>query len=355
MDLRRPIAQAEVIEPLFRAARSNRLAHAFLFAGPRGIGKFTAAVWFAAGLLCACGPGAPCGGCAACKKVRSGGARGNHPDLFVIDAEQEDELSIKVERIAERRDSESAEPSLEAFLDLAPVEGRFRPVLVREAHRMNENAQAALLKTLEEPRPRTLLVLESDRPDTLLATIRSRCLRISFGRLSTSQCTDALVAAGLSAEDAGAAARLARGSPGEGLAVSAGSGVEMLGELRSVLCGGRDALGAARALAELEGEFAGRSPVARARERARMILDLALGMCADLLALEAGRPESALAHGESLAPLAGAIDPVRLDRAIDGLLRARADLDRNLAPDATLERGLLALESVRALPSPLQR
>jgi DNA polymerase III delta' subunit len=355
VDLRRPIAQAEGIEPLFRAGRSGRLAHAFLFTGPRGIGKFMASVWLAAGLLCSAGPGAPCGVCPACKKIRSGGPRGNHPDLLVVDAEQDDELSIKVERIAERSGSEGAEPSIEAFLDLAPVEGRFRPVLLREAHRMNESAQAALLKTLEEPRPRTLLVLETDTPDRLLATIRSRCLCIRFSRLSASECVDALRSAGLSAEAAAAAARLARGSPGEALALAAGSGMEMLGELVALLRGERDPLVCAGALAELEGEFAGKTPLARSREKARMILDLALGLCADLMALEVGRPAGALAFGESLVVLAGSIDLRRCRGAIEGLLRARADLDRNLAPEATLERGLLALERVAALPSPARR
>jgi len=158
----RPLVHDGIVLRLWAAARAGRLPHALLFEGRAGIGKVAAASWFAMGCLCARGPGEPCGTCGPCRRVTSGGEEANHPDLFVIDPLAEEEEQIKIGRIAERgREEGSSRASLEAFLGLRPFEAALRPVLVRESHRMNVSAQNALLKSLEEPRAGTVLVLES--------------------------------------------------------------------------------------------------------------------------------------------------------------------------------------------------
>ena len=106
-----------------------------------------AALWFAAGLLCAQGPGRPCGVCGPCKRVSSGGNLGNHPDLLVIDPIEDGEERIRVARIAQRSDGDADDRSLEAFLDLRALEGGYRPVIVRESHR---NRGLFHLQTVEE-------------------------------------------------------------------------------------------------------------------------------------------------------------------------------------------------------------
>ena len=89
MQVFEPVGHAGAVRSLWHAAEVGRLPHALCFEGPEGIGKFRAALWFAAGLLCSEGPGEPCGACGPCKRVSSGGAGGNHPDLLVIDPIEE--------------------------------------------------------------------------------------------------------------------------------------------------------------------------------------------------------------------------------------------------------------------------
>ena len=88
----RPKTHGDVLLGLWKSAADGRLPHALLFSGPSGVGKFLSAGWFAAGLLCARGPGEPCLTCGPCKRVRSG----SHPDLFVVDAAAsgQDQLTI---------------------------------------------------------------------------------------------------------------------------------------------------------------------------------------------------------------------------------------------------------------------
>ena len=181
LGFRRPRGHDALVVRLFDAARAGRLPHALLFEGPEGTGKFTAMRWFASGLLCAEGPGPPCGECGPCKRVRSD----NHPDLYVVDPTASGEETLRVQRIAYRPDAPNnpdPEDCVESFLDLRAVEAELRPVLLREAHRMNTAAQNALLKTLEEPRPGVVLVLETHRSDLLLETILSRCVRVRAAR-----------------------------------------------------------------------------------------------------------------------------------------------------------------------------
>jgi DNA polymerase-3 subunit delta' len=337
----RPIAHDVLVERLWRAAGASRLPHALLFEGPEGIGKFLAARWLAAGLLCASGPGQPCGSCGPCKRVESG----NHPDLMTIDPVAEEEERIKIARIARRSDAD--EDSLEAFLDLRAMEGERRCVLIREVHRMNDAAQNALLKTLEEPRPGTLLVLETHRPGRLLVTILSRCIRLRFDPLEREACARVLDERGLEPDLARRLARWADGSPGRALAWSERNAPAVRSLLEAGLHGTRPPLLLAAELWELEGAFQGARPTAKARDRARFVLDLGLEVVRDTRRLEAGLPAEELAHGELAATLLTAPEATgvrtALRRAFERLLGCRDDVDRNLGPEPILERALLEL------------
>jgi len=345
VQLTRPFGHDATLGRLWNAARSARLPHALLFEGRSGIGKFMAARWFALGCLCARGPGEPCLTCGPCRRVLSGGERGNHADLFLVDPLAESEERIRIGRIAfrERTEGESEEQSLEEFLSLRPLEGKLRLALVREAQRMTEQAQNALLKTLEEPRPGTLLVLETSAAQNLLATIRSRCIRVRFTSLTPERCVEALLAAGIEAEAAKALARLAGGSPGKALAMAQNGAREICARLAAVARGERDPLAAAAELWELEGDFPGRTPGAKERERARVVLELAQGLLSDAWRASAGVPVERLAQGESAAALAARASERELRSRGESLLAARADIERNLAPEAVLQRVLLVL------------
>ena len=341
---RRPLGHEAVIERLFGAALAERLPHALLFEGPEGTGKFTAMAWLASGLLCAEGPGPPCGSCGPCKRVRSG----NHPDLFVVDPIGEGEEKLRVIRIAYRPDAPNnpnPEDCVESFLNLRAVEASRRPVLLRDVHRMNAAAQNALLKTLEEPRPGVILMLETHRTDLLLDTILSRCVRLRSGSLSRAEGCRVLEEQGLDPERAQRLARWTDGSVGQALALVARGGEEALECLVQVLEGRLDPVVGAGRLGEIKGAFVGGTASAKARDRARVVLDLALALARDGHRLEVGaRPED-LAFGTELVTaqqVRGTL-PRPWAARLEVLLTCRADVDRNVGPDALFERGLMAL------------
>ncbi len=336
-----PLGHGRALTGLWSAAREQRLAHALCFAGPAGAGKFLAAEWLALGLLCASGPGTPCGTCGPCKRVRAG----SHPDLFVIDPGAEGEEEIKIERITPRADSSGE--NLAEFLALKPMEGGWRIVLLREAERLNEEAQNALLKMLEEPGAETLLVLVTARPDLLLPTIHSRCVRVTLAAPGLETALELLAREGVEPIEAALCARWSRGAPGAALELARRAGPRMRELVRGVLAGELDALAAVEAWDALEGDFEARTPSASARLKARAFLDLGVELLSDLRRARAGLAAEALAHGDLAAARWAPPLPV-LERQLEEWLRARQDVDLNLAPDAAVERALLALEPPRS-------
>lgn len=191
----------------------GRVPHAVLLVGPAGVGKTTLALDLAAGLLCTADDVAsrPCGACRACRLVASGA----HPDLHRIGPEgpgRQVVIGGLGARVRGIRD-------LIAGLALLPVEGGARVAIVEAAHRMNEDAQAALLKTLEEPPAGVTLILCADAEELLLPTIRSRSARLRLGPVGTREIEAILDEHAVA--DAPLAARLARiasGRPGLALA-----------------------------------------------------------------------------------------------------------------------------------------
>jgi DNA polymerase III delta' subunit len=203
MSLNDVIGQGPALRMLSGAIKNERVASSYLFAGEQGIGKRFAALNFAKALNCLDTIGGDgyedaCESCPSCRKFASG----NHPDFLLIEPEGG---LIKVDRI--RR--------IEETLSLKAFEGRTKVVIVDEADTMNINASNAFLKTLEEPSPKSLIILVSSRPDRLPATIRSRCMRINFRPLSPDDCLRVIGGKG---KDSALKIRLSMGRPG--LAVS---------------------------------------------------------------------------------------------------------------------------------------
>lgn len=149
---------------LRRTLANNRLAHAYLFEGPEGVGKRLTALALARAVFCEQSNG--CGECTPCRKID----HNNHPDLQIVEP---DGQQIKIEQIRE----------LQKNLSFRPVESTRRVCLIDQADRMNPAAANALLKTLEEPSSETLIILLSARPEALLTTVLSRCQRLPFARL----------------------------------------------------------------------------------------------------------------------------------------------------------------------------
>ncbi len=154
---------------LRNAMRSGRLAHAYLFFGPEGVGKRLTALTLAKAMNCQSPPaeGESCEKCASCGKINSS----NHADVIVVEPHGE---VIRIDQVRE----------LQKRLRYRPLEGGRRACILESADRLNEPAANALLKTLEEPPEETHLFLLTSRPHQLLPTILSRCQCVKFKPLS---------------------------------------------------------------------------------------------------------------------------------------------------------------------------
>ncbi len=237
------IDQRRVVESLRSNVSRDRVAHAYLFHGPDGVGKRAVSVEFARTLLCERGGDQACGECLPCTKVE----RMVHPDLHVLLPHPKDtdvdDVASRLDRLG--RNPYAAvdfvrRPSLddptktsnkqvnypvdrirEEFyrtMRFKPVEGRYKIVVVTDADALNDAASNAFLKLLEEPPPQSVFILTTGRPDRLLPTILSRCRRIRFDPLAPEAIEDALVLReGVDREQAATLARMADGSYTEAL------------------------------------------------------------------------------------------------------------------------------------------
>ncbi len=177
--------QPRVVELLRRAIAQDRVPHAYLFCGPKGCGKHTTGIALAAALNCQSRPGEGCGTCDACEKIFGG----RHPDVRTLERQGAARI-IPIETIR---------TEVVPVLAMPPHEGKARLFLIEETAALQPASANALLKTLEEPPPRTHFVLGTTAPDQLLPTIRSRCQRVAFAALSPA------VAAELHGDSEGAA------------------------------------------------------------------------------------------------------------------------------------------------------
>jgi DNA polymerase III subunit gamma/tau len=161
------VGQSHVTETLANAIRNNRVAHAYIFSGARGVGKTTAARILAKALNCVNGPTAePCGICDSCKEI----AAGTSLDVIEIDAAS----NRGIDQIRELRE----------MVRYAPAAARSKVVILDEAHMLTGEASNALLKTLEEPPERVIFVMATTQPEDLVDTIRSRSQHFHFRALT---------------------------------------------------------------------------------------------------------------------------------------------------------------------------
>ncbi|MDC0708597.1 DNA polymerase III subunit delta' [Stigmatella sp. ncwal1] len=335
MTLASVVGQPRAMDALQAALRSGSVHHAYLFAGPEGVGKELAAVGLAQALTCPEQPGVGCGACPSCLRI----GKGLHPDVTWVMPDEE-----RVARGLAGRSDFTGTPSreirveqireLQERLALRGLESRRKVALIVSAQTMNVQAQNAFLKTLEEPPSDTTLILVASAVDRLLPTIRSRCGKVHFGPLPVE-----LVAQRVQQErkldppTAALAAVMAGGSLGRALSLD----LEVLAQRKDIITR-FEALRPDNALPLLR--FA--EEYGASREEAEQALTLLTLWTRDVARVRAGAGGVAnMDLGELAQEVAARTHETELHRRHALLERAQGALQRNGSPRLHLERMLL--------------
>jgi DNA polymerase-3 subunit delta' len=357
----RLVGQEAAVAVLRSAVESGSPGHAWLFAGPEGVGRRPAALAFAAALNC---DASGCGTCRSCRKV----LRGVHPDVHHVAPEGQ---QILVDQIRGSATDRGVIPEASR----SPVEGRTKVFVIEDAAQMNLHAANALLKVLEEPPPGATFVLVTADPEALPETVVSRCRRVDFTPLAPEAVRRILVEHHrLSPEEAAWAARVGGSLPRAlrlafdpdararraahrslPMRLAAGDLAEAVRAAEEVRAEAEAAAAAVRAeheraLAELaeatgegRGSAAGRRRLAeRQRREARRAetdaylhaLDDLAAAYRDRLVAGAGGDRDLLVDPEDAGP---AHDLAAALRALDAIRRTRLAIERNAAPRLALE------------------
>jgi DNA polymerase-3 subunit delta' len=337
------VGQDHAVGVLTRAVADDRLAHAYLFAGPAHVGKTVAAIQFAQLLNCT-GDEPPCGRCRACERI----AAGAHPDVEMIgiggmcnESEHkhsaDDSRSIRICQV--RR--------IQHLVTRGAFEGRYRVFIIEPADALEPVAANALLKTLEEPPDNVVIILVTDREEALLPTIRSRARRVAFGGLSAPVIERTLRTRW--DVDPSRASELARLAGGRlGWAVGALHDERVLEQHAEALDRAQ-----AMAAAPLSERFAFAAEVGgrytKDRTGVQATLETWQAWWRDILLVAAGREEQAVFRErlDSLRPLAAQCGVPAAVRALRAILDARQHLAENASPVLALETMMLALPELR--------
>jgi DNA polymerase-3 subunit delta' len=334
------IGQKRQIEQLERARASGRVAHAYLFFGPDGVGKERVAFAFARALNCESKKSAPCGSCESCKKIE----KNAHPDVRLVASEKElvDRQLIEKEKGLPSAQIRNAQ--LDELSDLfrhRPYLGRWKVVVVVDADLMNPNSQNRFLKTLEEPSADSVIILVTAHPEALLPTVRSRCQALAFGPLSTDQVSNFLkTQRALDEKRARVLAAMAQGSLGRAETIAQG---DVLEDRDGLVAGFSRALGG-----DLADVLALAEEYSKGRDQARDALNLLEIWCRDLLLCKLGVSADLLVNQdrrEAVADQAAELSSRRVLEWIESIRRTRSGFRVNANPKMALESLLLGMRS----------
>src|SRR4051812_20529495 len=329
--------QDRAVKALRSALMRDQVHHAWLLAGPAGVGKELLARTFAQAANCeAEDPAArPCGRCESCLGL----LRGNFPDVITVMPQAE----MVARGLLSRTDLDGV-PSKEIRVDevravarrlsLKALRGRRKVAIVTPADAMNERAQNTLLKTLEEPPPATTFLLLSAHPDSLLPTIRSRCARVQLGPVPEEALVARLLREGVAEPEARERAARAQGSFSRALAEE-GEWHDLLAQVEAALSAPdeRDALD----LADAHGE----------REAALEVAEAVQAWTRDVLVTQAGGTAELRDLAEIARELGGRVPPRALLGQAELCARVVEALEQNGNGRLQLERLLLGARELR--------
>ncbi len=339
------IGQQPIVRVLTNSIEQDKIAHAYIFSGPRGVGKTSTARILAKALNCAEGPTAePCGGCPSCKAIA---------DSQAVDVHEIDGASnTGVDNIRDLRER----------VKYAPSGGKFKVYIIDEAHMLSQGAFNALLKTLEEPPPHVVFVLATTEPRKIPLTVMSRCQHLPFRRVSTLDIKQRLLqiagTEGLNITEAalGMIARAADGSIRDSLTIldqvasfsaeiddSDVKGLLGISDFKGLMDVSRAIVEGGRAdILRIVGEVVDRGSDLRAftRDLIKFFRDM-------VVAKLSSRPEEVLDASEeeieSIKGLAGSITLEHLSLTISELIRAEAEVRSSFSPRIALEMALIKI------------
>ncbi len=307
-----------LIEGFRRVVERGRLAHAYLFVGPQGVGKHRFAVELGRTLLCEQPPGSlqACEECPSCVQLDAG----SHPDFLDV-ARPADVLEFPIELMRSVCDS----------FALKSARGRGKVVIVDDADDLNAESANCFLKTLEEPPPRSVLILIGSSPERQLATIVSRCQVVRFAPVPDALVAQLLAEQGVEAAQVPRLVRLGRGSPGLALQLADPDLWQMRAKLLAGLTGKPgDSVELSKAWMTFV-EEAGKESSAQ-RTRAALVLRLLIDFLNDALVVASGGTPRRTdpAEHQLLHQLAARQTPERLLTLLDRCLEADEQIDRRV-------------------------
>jgi len=320
------VGHEKAVGLLERSLKGGKLSHAYLFVGPRHVGKMTLALSLAQALNCLADE-KPCGQCHQCLRI----AVGKHTSVQVIGLNGKTEIGI--DQIRE----------MQHLSSLKPGEGRHWVFIIDGAEHLSHEASNCLLKTLEEPPPDVQLILLAINERLLLPTVLSRCQRLELRPLPTAIAEQALIHRwGVPAEQAGVLARLSCGCLGWAVAASSDEGPlserrKRLSALRHLASVGREERFAYAA--DLASQFG------RDRASVQEVLQLWLGWWRDLMLIR-GRCGNFATNVDQEAALyteAQGYSLTQIKDFIQSLQRAKGQLDQNANPRLVLEVLMLSI------------
>lgn len=297
----------EIIKRFMDVRNRQRLAHAYLFTGPRGSQKVATALGIAQMLNCEgenVRENGSCGQCPSCLKI----IKGNHPDVLVV--EHGGEPSIKIDQVR----------GIISRVQLRAFEARWKIFILKDAETLTTEAANALLKTLEEPSPDTLLILTSAAAERILPTIRSRCQAVGFFPLSGDALATIMVGEGLPEEQARCLAQFSEGCRGKACDLRDGDFFRRKNGIIDQFIQG----------AMEDADF---KALASDSNQGKEVLGILMSWCRDVLLLKAGAGEERMVHADRLKDLkrcASHYSDEQLKSIFQTIVKTRKMVDENL-------------------------